>query len=261
MQLELAFIGVFPNPYGKDTRKKLEAVAKDRWEPDKEDFLKVINQSKTAKIQDISETENIMKFLGAIVLDAKKKERADKSITRIDLITHSNPEWIALQGTVLLPKTEVARPTVSFPLDDTLDDFHLYKRLSNGVLDELDGSPADEIIVSKPQAKSGQGWKLADIRKKFAPTAKLVLYSCESGVKRTKTSGVARLLSHLAKTLGLTTVGGFMADIRYHPKGEKVLLRLEDYRNTPDKLPPSEEKEDYRQLDSERSYYVEVKPT
>jgi hypothetical protein len=265
LPIELAFFGDFPNPYGKDRRRKLLAIAKDEWQPDAEDFSRVVNQSKLAKIQDRLTTKHVLNFFAAIVQKNKQEEREDGSVSRIDLVTHSSPDWIALGGTIDLPKSGTGKPPVSFRL--TPDPADLPKsgtgkppvsfRLSlfNPYISELGLLEIDDngIVIDDPQHK--KHWTLADVQKKFAPGAKLVVYSCEAAAARSK-AGISRLLQHMADTVGLE-VTGFTGDIRYRYAGEQIFLRLEDPKQS---SAPSDETPDYRRLDAAAPYLVRAAP-
>jgi hypothetical protein len=251
LPIELAFFGDFPNPYGKDRRAKLVAIAKNAWEPDSEDFVRVVNQSKLAKIQDRLTSKDVLAFFGAIVQNGTKQEREDGSVSRIDLITHSNPDWIALSGTIELPKSADVRPTVKFQSTATGKPAYLFNPfISEFGLLEIDDNG---IAIDDPQHK--KHWTLADVRKKFAPGAKLVVYSCEAAAAKSK-AGISSLLQHMADTVGLE-VNGFTGNIRYRNTGEQIFLRLEDAKQS---SAPSEETLDYRKLDAAAAYLVRAVP-
>jgi hypothetical protein len=258
MAVDLAFLGVFPNPYGKDTRSKLKDIAKGLWEPDSEDFLKVVNQSKLAKIQDISKTGDILDFCGAIVINETSKERADRSIARIDLVTHSSPDWIALSGSIFVPQGRSSGAQVKFdtPKDDKgLISHYFYPCICEYGLAGLDDN--DIVIVDRQKKKS---WTLADVRKKFTPDAKLFIYSCEAGAAKSK-AGISTLLKHISQTIGFNQVGAFTGNIKYDYVNGKIYLRAmnpKEEGKTAKPLSLSARTLDYRALDTS-SYFVSVK--
>lgn len=253
MPVELAFLGVFPNPY-ESTREKIAFVKKGLWEPDSEDFLKVVRQSKLAKIQDITKTKNVLDFFGGIVQNEKKEERADFSIARIDLWTHSSPDWIALSGSIFLPPDRSLKPQILFkaPVETKGTQSHyFFPCINEDGLNDLD----DYNIEIVDQRNKRKKWMLDDVRKKFSPGAKLVIYSCEAGANKGKT-GISPLLKHVAKTMGFKVVSAFTENIKYDYVNGKIFLSVEGPEG---KLSPSTKTIDYRALDSS-SYFVTSKP-
>ncbi len=247
-QVEVACVGSFANPYGNDGARKQKAIKANVWEPDTDDFRRVVNQSTVAKGGGILILNNLMALFGAIV-----QGHEDRSVKRIDLITHSNSRLIGLRGGFELAKGEATKPAIW--LGDYYGAGPVLEAggLSEATLTELDSTDEDAILIAPPKGAKGKGWSLNDIRRKLTPDAQLALYSCEAALSRG--GGPPLLLKHIATSLGFPTVAAFAGKIRYRVDAAKIWLRVEDADG---KLPPSAETLDYRALDGATAYFVRV---
>jgi hypothetical protein len=261
--IELAFLGVFPNPHGKgNVTKKLEAIKKGEWEPDTEDYRNVVSQSKIFRkaLSDnkikfekgVAECPTVRNFLAAVVDAESSKERPVGGIKRIDLVTHGSKEFISLNGVIIPGNVGFAGDNQGARLEI------LFHSISETALNTLDGKmengdqpePGDHFWTNFSNVKKTKKWNMADVRKKFAKGAKLVIYGCEIGQNR-------KVLQHIANTFSIS-VGAFKVTINYRfAADQKIYLSLVE----PEKKKSSKEVLDYRLLDDFKEYYVEVNPS
>src|SRR4051794_5572950 len=90
--VELIFTADFSSPWAT-AAEEVDAMDSDDWEPSLVDFEAVAKADKKAH-SDIELVDNIKTFLGPI------QSAADGSVERINVITHANPNLIALSGAV-----------------------------------------------------------------------------------------------------------------------------------------------------------------
>ena len=170
----------FPNPWKNNIRAECAAIERKGWEPTSDDFAAGTSNS--------IEVEEFIRLTWVIA------KQPAKSVSRVNIFTHSDPTLIAFKGTV--------RET------STTADVQLEQRgaLTEEALENLsDGSWW--------RVKRRRGWKkftMQQVQSRFTDDAKVYFYSCRSGIN-------ARMLQLFADKFKVTAVG-FRDKICYCPK-------------------------------------------
>lgn len=172
--------------------QEITKLTSNLWSPGTKDFTAVVNGvSATAVLAD-----SFGAFLGAIVTSPKG------SITRINLLSHANPDVIAFSGRIRSTAT-VGRDVlmdVNGPGSTmvSLDTQSIQAIAAPGVFFQLPGNP--------------RKFTIDDIRDRFAPGAVILLLACHSGV-------LATFLQDIANFFRVTVIG-FTKEIAYCPQAQ-----------------------------------------
>src|SRR6185436_9726860 len=140
-------------------------------------------------------------LLGAILSEA------NGSISRINVFTHANAGMIAFGGHI--EKKTVTRADVLMNINPAGDNLTALDTTSMTNLNQ----PGTTFTVAKPINKQ-TSFTVADVRKKFATDAVLVLYACHSGQSATFLKSVAVFFQ--------VKVIGFSKEIGYYPPTQNV---------------------------------------
>jgi hypothetical protein len=247
---ELSFIGVYPNPYVQTPdpqrcfavtdlpepskqaqRKKIDAMRKEppQWEPDSNDFLVVMAQSKI-KPKDVQPCPTALHLIADMYSFVYQPDgtRRGPLIDRVNILTHGNPQLVGLLGTVKGSDvnfcTRVRGPKGSeipprgkpddSPKDNhftALDlDFVNWFRGAGDYTDREEGLVAPKIKkTGSPVKRADGGWITgADIRSLFSRKAHMYLYACSIGRSEHFGGGPDRtLINGLAELFGCRVTG------------------------------------------------------
>ena len=182
--VELNIVADFPNQYGS-IANEVQMIKASRWGPTIDDFnVIVVNALKC---------DSFSSFSAAILMLPNGQDRPNKSIRRINVFTHSNPDLIAFKGT---EKSLTIGVDVQLEVNSGLNDASLQTWNSQG------------FFLENPTTK--KKYTLADIRSRFTgKDAEIWLYACHSGVD-------GKLLQDTANTFQATVIG-FQDAIAYCP--------------------------------------------
>jgi hypothetical protein len=184
---EISVAGQFDNPFSGDLAKEIAAMQGRRWAPSTDDFVAVAGNAIVS--------DSLDQFASTILFEgATPKERPVKSLGRVNVFTHANPNLIAFTGTIT-PQTISSDVMLDVP-----------SALSSSTLQTWNAPGFFLILPSNPK----KHFTLDDIRSRFSGTdAKLVLYACHSGLAPT-------FLQKIADTFQVTVIG-FKDVIAYCP--------------------------------------------
>jgi hypothetical protein len=169
--------------------QELAKLASNMWSPGTKDFVAVVNGVNANAIT----ADSFGEFLGAIVTSPPG------SISRINLLTHANPDIIAFSGKMI--STATLAPDVQMDVNAggstlvSLDTVSIRAIGAPGVFFQLPNNPTKFTIT--------------DIRGRFTPDALIVLLACHSGLLSTFLQDIANFFQ--------VTVVGFTSVIAYCP--------------------------------------------
>jgi hypothetical protein len=188
--VEITVAATFDNPWSPSLTNEIAAMKGGTWEPSTDDFTAVAGSAAVV--------DSYLGVLGAILVDGGK-ERAKKTISRLNIFTHANSNLIALKGTVT-PGT--LSTTVSLEVASAF---------STATLASISSPGAFFTVPSTNKALAAKKFTLDDVRERFTGTSALmVLYACHSGVD-------GSFIQTMADTFQVT-VRGFKDVIGYCPK-------------------------------------------
>lgn len=192
--IELNVVADFPNPYG-GLAKEVQAIKDGRWGPTIDDFNAVVTNG--------LQCDSFARFGAAILFSAQGKERPPKSVRRVNVFTHSNPDLIAFKGTV--------KP-LSLGVDVLLE---VASGLNSSVLQTWNGQG---FFLEDP--KTNKKYTLDAIRARFTgKDTEIWLYACHSGVDGT-------LVQEIADTFQVSVIG-FRDAIAYCPSFTESPLSID----------------------------------
>jgi hypothetical protein len=216
---EVCIIGDFQSEWTQAKKKttkpaapKVKAIEEKRWEPDKDDYTLAATQG---GCKNPVVVKNVTELMGAI-LGKKKEPFGKRSVTRINIIAHSNPEQIALAGDVVGNNVDWGnKPPDSFIQEDTAEEMER------------------RTVTFRGDRKNAK-YSLADVRDRIAANAKLYIYSCRAGVTKAGSPATA-FLGPLAKALGVDIVApkGFVG-LKYFWNADRVVKDLRMWVVDPD---------------------------
>ncbi len=163
-------------------------MKENRWEPSTDDFVAVGGTTIRA--------ESYLSILTAILADGANETKPG-SIARINIFTHANSDLIAFLGTI---SPVGAMTTVSLNVSSSL---------SVDALDGLTGGQTFSVNSSSKQL-AAKKFTLADVRRRFAKGAIIVIYACKSGLD-------GSFVQKIADTFQVK-VRGFSDLVGYFPK-------------------------------------------
>jgi len=170
---EINFLGSFPSLFRSDQLdRKVELIHNGGWFPDTDDMDSVVRRSKTTKRAII--VSNIQTFLDEI------KKRKKGTISRVNVFSHGRAHLIALKGH-FEPLRSFSQLLVFF--------------------DDEDNSFSDTSLQKLAISEA-----LKDIRSRFAKHAKMVFYSCRSGLDESA-APAAEFLKKIAQIFQVTVIG------------------------------------------------------
>lgn len=178
----------FPNPLRGNTKKEIQKIMDGNWEPSSDDFDAAFRKKSLAN-----------SFLSLFGIIAREKKG---SIKKINIITHSNKRYIAFSG-------QITSTGVSFDADAVL---------SEESLDLLKKDTTFEI-VDRGEKKNTS---ILDVISRFDKDAKIVIYSCNSGLDPI-------LSQTLANKLNVTVIS-FKEKIRHVVKYDHLPMEGEPSR-------------------------------
>jgi hypothetical protein len=184
-------VATFINPF-KTTADEVKAMKEGRWEPSSDDFRAVAGTSVTVN--------NYLQLLAVMLVDGDHETGAG-SIGRINIFTHANSDLIAMSGRVA-----ASGMTTQVFLD-------VSSAISEETLDLLNKPGLPFTVQAKSKKISSKQFTLADVRRRFAPNAVIVIYACHTGVQGT-------FLQRIADTFQVR-VRGFDDVIGYFPAFEE----------------------------------------
>lgn len=191
---ELNLAGVFPWDPPITAAEEIAELAANRWSPGTDDFVAV--PGGTVKL-----VPSFGHMLGAIC------QQADGSISRMNLFTHANSGLIGFGGHI--EKRTVTRADVFINTNGPGDSLTAMDSTSMAALNQ------PGVFFEAPEAINGKKqFTVADIRKKFAPNAVLVLYACHSGQNDAFLKLVAQFFQ--------IKVIGFSVEIGYFPPAQTI---------------------------------------
>lgn len=202
MDPDLDLVGDFENPFSTNV-EKVRAIRARRWSPDAGDFTLFVTLTRKANRQPIRTVQTVgsagalLALLYAEQKDGRFAVRKDRSIRRINLVTHGAESSVGLRGSVKGGVT-----TWSDDVDP-----------SYGGIDPSSVRALHHITLTV--GGKAQKIPIAAIKKKLAKNAQFFLYACKSGQAPTRERSTRRpLLKALATLLGVQ-VYGFLHDIEY----------------------------------------------
>ncbi|TWI04533.1 hypothetical protein IP90_00666 [Luteimonas cucumeris] len=204
---ELNLAGVFEWDPSITATDELAELAANRWMPGADDFVAVAGGT-------VSVVPGFGSMLGAICM------QADGSISRINLFTHANSDYIAFGGKII--KRTIGRADVQFTPHASNDN------LAAMTPDSMTNLVQPGVFFETPTPINGKTkFTVADVRKKFAPGAVLVLYACHSGQSPAFLKKIAQFFQ--IKVIGFSTVVGYYPPTQNVPNkfvrtGERVGL-------------------------------------
>jgi hypothetical protein len=192
--VHVALSAEFPYRW-KNEAEEVAAMTGGTWNPSDKDFDAVISQDPSAKLFGCA---TVSEFIGPVTAQTAP-------VSRVDLFTHSKPDFIALAG-----KVDPATGNVGLGGSTGLELTPDYDAIDLNVVD-AGGSLNKGLKVLRD-----------DFRKHLASDAEIRVFGCHAGL------GVLghHLLSQIAKTFD-ARVSGFTSAIAYCPdfKGKKVTDR------------------------------------
>jgi len=215
-------IGTFPNPWPSAAEKYAAIISHLRyWSPDTDDFQKVVNQCDASKTLEFIKVEDLGSFLVSLAFSYTKdkgyKRRADKSISRVDLISHGDSSRLAFRGKIDIPG-KITWLGGSPPEDG--------EEVKYGFLDKtaIDVINAVREDISVAYSKTAKQVSFNDCLKCFTADAKIVFYLCHSA--GTGSGFRTNILKRTATMLGISACG-FTNLIKYtYEQGKGYLLTL-----------------------------------
>jgi len=171
-------VTTFPNPWQGKIKQEIAAIAKGAWAPSSDDFSAVAPSSYLV--------DHFYQLLGVVL------QQPQGSVSRVNILTHSNPSLIAFKGTIN-PRSTFAEVLLNVP-----------SALSLQMLQKMTPSTWFQVGQSKKK------YTVADIRARFSKDAKVFFYSCKSATD-------PQLLQEFANTFQVTAVG-FKDNICFCPK-------------------------------------------
>ncbi len=167
----LTFLGDFPNPWKNNPALERQRLQQGRWAPSTDDLTAVANadQAAAGTIHTTPCFEDLLKVI---------EGSQDKSIARVNIISHGSPNGLGLLGTI---------------------------NASNGQV-TFRNKPSCTGYVDVEAIKDNKS-RILKLRVKFAPKARMFLYLCNSGANLT-------LLQRLADAFDLR-IRGFLHQIYY----------------------------------------------
>ncbi|EFH85359.1 hypothetical protein [Ktedonobacter racemifer] len=263
----LSIIADFPNPYGRDVKKKHAAMLSrtdGHWAPDTDDFEKVAGQSATAKGSELVTVRNLRAFLDSLAFGQspknKNKRRPKRSVSRVDLISHGSVDGVALAGTIEPAKTDLGLADVWFNIGipDQILDLKFFSKNSLHDIEKLlkkkETEEDPQTITTFGATEKGVQVDIQDCLQCFTENAKIVCYACHAAQKQSKFD--ISILQDMADLFEIE-VAGFTDLIQYtYNEGKGISLSIID-----DKLGQHGKSTfDYRDLDSVTDVFRSFKP-
>lgn len=216
---ELNFVGLYPNPYleapnppgctvattipkppTKAERAKVQEMLKEstHWEPDSNDFIAVMNQSKAANPRLCPSAVHLIAAMYSFVYKPDGTRRG-RRIDRVNILTHGNPQSVGFLGTVspgaVYFCTSIRGPkkwhdlSLRGPMDRPLA--NPFTALDLDFIDWLNGAGGYKedrqpgIIVTEqdgnPVKLGGGPITPAELRGMFSKDGGIYLYVCSAG--------------------------------------------------------------------------------
>lgn len=205
--VELTVYGHYPLPAAwADEAKEVEALKKNNekkqgdpelWSPTVSDF-QAISAGGTL-------CADFKILLADVVFTESAAKRPPGSVKRLNIITHGDRSWIAMQGEVI-PTPE--RVIVNLKARGAI------------TLENLEHLLTPGLTITAPSGDKNLRFTLNDVHKALAPEAELFLYSCRSGAGK-------ELRDKLANVLQIA-VHGFKEQIAFCPVFQEKPPRVVD---------------------------------
>lgn len=141
-------------------QEEVAASSRSEWYPSSVDFKATADASGGGSA--VTNMQDVLKFIGS---------KDDGSITELGIIGHANANYFAFGGTIT-KRTDPIGANVTF----------------------------NRAMLMDPSGLDANSEKIKEIKKKFAPNAKLVLYGCHAGLDDS-------LMKKLATTFGICVYG------------------------------------------------------
>lgn len=186
---EISLIGTYKNPWSESA--EVDAMAHDHWSPTTDDFSAVAGSG----AKRVTSWGSVLQ----VILTDGDAESSPGSISRINIFTHANENFIAFSGTVAAQDGNVMLHVPTALSEDTLS------QLNSGITINVDSSNA------KLKAKK---FVLDDIRKRFTKDAVIVIYACHGAVN-------GAFVQHIADTFQVK-VRAFTDVIGYYPSFDEA---------------------------------------
>jgi hypothetical protein len=202
---ELNLAGRFDwNPSISDADEISEFTA-GRWMPQTADFVAI--EGGTVPV-----VPTFGNFLGAIV------QRPDGGISRLNLFSHGDTSLVAFGGTI--QRRTIGRADVTLNTNGANDNMTAMDPISMANLNQPGVTFNAQIAI-----RGKTNFTVADVRKKFAESAFIVLYLCHSAQNQTFLRLIAKFFG--VKVIGFTRVIGYYPPAQTNPtqfqrSGERV---------------------------------------